>query len=118
MTHHFHLLNTCGNSQMRRMKTEFSTAAARRLWSPSATLGRCRNARSKAHPILYLVNRVRKCQKKLLIILHGGSSMACCPKPYLMEDKESCGCTIEACFSCNSIRPLGRCAVHEVGEEE
>ncbi len=44
--------------------------------------------------------------------------MACCPNPYLMEDKESCGCTIEACFNCNSIRPLGRCAVHEVGEEE
>ena len=69
MTPHFHLLNTCGKPQGCVKIPEESHASTRRLWSPSAILIDVATPVSKAHPILYLVNRVRKCQKKTFNIL-------------------------------------------------
>jgi len=75
VTPHFHLLTSCGKSQLRIEKCIISNAVARFQLRPVGDAGkrwlapthhRAQRSGARAHPILYLVNRVRKCEKNFI----------------------------------------------------
>lgn len=38
--------------------------------------------------------------------------MSCCDKPYLMDERDECGCVVEACFHCNNCIIVRWCDFH------
>lgn len=44
--------------------------------------------------------------------------MSCCKDPYLMDDKNECGCVFQACFNCNDWSMVTWCKQHNPEGDE